>query len=142
MTTVKADYKDNEHISITGDRFGAQKKEVVVNGSTEIRVDRREFLVLAILAEECRKSDAFLSMDDIVERITTVNELFNRLNHRLHEERMFWPYPCECDVYAAVKRLRTKLNANGGKAELLESGGRAKGYRLTLPSKNVELSLE
>jgi len=112
---------------------------VLVNGSTEIRVDRREFLVLVVLAEEC---GAFLSIEYILEKITAINEAFNRLNHRLEEECMFWPYPCQCDVYAAVKRLRTKLNANGGKAELLESGGRAKGYRLTLPSKNVELSLE
>lgn len=124
-------------LCLKGDPYGKGKRELTINGSSPVRIDRRQWLVLQVLAKERQAGGEYLSAAAILERIQNINEAFNTSHGFEQETQQFWPSPDTTELYAVIKKLRDTFLAGGCKKELLENAGRGKGYRLCLPSDSI-----
>lgn len=120
---LRAGYKTNDLVVLDG-------QTMFVNGIGPIGLDRREAVLIRLLAEfargACRHKHLFLATARIVEMA----------------ERWFphaWNQPDAADVFAVVNRLRRKLAKRGLNKCLIENSP-GDGYRLSTPVWNLRLA--
>jgi hypothetical protein len=109
---------------------GGGERKVRIN-ALYIPLDNREFLVLKALAAGHAEltPKVFLSTNSILEKVEVYRSELGMQN--------LWHYPTAEDVRRAIMALRRKIRDAGGNPELIESGRRTKGYRLSTPDVEV-----
>ncbi len=140
MDTVLKEKKRTDTVILVGSRFGDRDRQLIINGARPIRLDRREFMILRILGDFRKKSDEFLPVSEILERIQLLNAE-NSLAQGLDESTGFWVYPVAGDVYVSVAGLRKKLEAVLPASSLIEKGPRGEGYRISVIPAKIFISL-
>jgi hypothetical protein len=134
-------YATNDLVTLQGS-FHAGQKELRVNGAA-FDLDLREFLFLYVLgrrllklaAEEDAAASSFLTIKEILDDIKAV-----RVEQRIPEDR--WRYPVPEDIRRVVNSLRNKITAAKGNENLIESGQRGGGYRLSTAAWNLDLRVD
>ena len=136
----------NDVVVLRGSVGPQDTRELLVNGHDPIRLKRREFLFMQVLANERQAGGGFLSVHELVERIQAETNRINKTNKRVDAQtdpnEGFWVTPTAEDLYTIVFDLRAKLRAAGLNDELIENGPRGKGYRLSTPAANIEVLVE
>ena len=131
--------KTNDIFVLIGNTNGKGTRQLLINGMAPIKIDRREYLVLYLLALERSGGGGFLRVDDLIEKIIAINERANEEDGLIEERRMFWPYPSDSEIYTVVCRLRGKLEAYGHAGDLIENAVGESGYRLSTAAANIFL---
>ena len=145
LTQVQAEnYATNDLVTLIGS-FHSGRKELRVNAAV-FDLDLREFLLLYVLSRRLKKlggtEDApanpptpFLTLNEILQEIEAV-----RTEQRIPEDR--WRYPSVEDIRRVVSVLRSRIAQAKGNENLIESGQRGEGYRLSTAPWNLDLRVE
>jgi len=142
---VAEGYKTNDPVDLSGGLGRRTLKRVRVSGAPPIYLDQRQFLVLFILA--CHRltqkglpapfpvpGAPFLSAAAILEAIDRFQECSGASLSVLANG-------IDADIARVVFGLREKLRKNGLNPNLIETGPRGTGYRLSTPPANVTVTL-
>lgn len=128
-------------VELTGDLFVRNVSKVRINGSRPVHIDRREFVVLLVLAWYARfwatlptaaraGRSPYLSASDILDYI---DELKVLLAPNL-------PVFCSgdpLDVTKVISQFRDHLRASGEDDNILQTGPSHFGYRWSIPPRNL-----
>ncbi|MGD0258900.1 MAG: hypothetical protein ABSD29_03655 [Verrucomicrobiota bacterium] len=137
------DYLTIDVVEIRGRLGTNDHRELKINTKPPIKLNRREHTLLLILAwlAKCAATaskagrnqlPAFLPVKAILDIILKLTAEGGLLAGR-------WPYPIESDIYRCVAKLRRRLRERGFNPNLIESGQRLAGYRLSTPVSNIVL---
>ena len=137
------DYLTFDRVEIRGRVGTDENREVKINFKPPVRLDRREHAVLTMLARLARCAaiaaktggkplPAFLPVRVMVAIIDGFCRPGGRLAGR-------WPYPMEADIHRTVHKLRGRLGDLGFNPNLIESGQRFAGYRLSTPPSKISV---
>jgi hypothetical protein len=137
------DISTNDVVDTRG-RLGTQdSRDLKINGRPPLKLDRREHLVLSVLAQfaryvaEAARADkgqlsAFLAVSAIVPIVFNLTRAGGSLF-------VLWPAPIESDVFRNINKTESRLRSGGFNLNLIESGHRGTGYRPSTPLDNLIL---
>jgi hypothetical protein len=131
-------YKTNDLVTLSGGLGGA--KELRLNALV-LELDAREFMLLFILGRAAKRRASgqvpgphsmFVPVADILAEVERVRQTQPALQD-------LWRYPVAEDIRKAVFSLRAKIESGRGNVNILESGQRGVGYRLSTAPRNIEV---
>jgi len=142
---VAEGYKTNDRVDLSGGLGRNMLKRARVSGAPPIYLDQRQFLVLFILVCHGLTQKGlpapfpvlgapFLSGAVILKGIDRFQELAGASLSVLANA-------IDADIARVVYALREKLRKNGLNPNLIETGPRGTGYRLSTPPANVTVTL-
>ena len=140
----EGNFYTNDIVEIRGCLGIEDSRELKVNGRPPLSLDTLQHTILLILANFARyvalraqapgkHAPAFLSVKSIVAIIDELTGTEGSLAGR-------WPGLTFVDVYRSVSELRGFLFKAHGNPNLLESGPRGAGYRVSTPAANLILN--
>lgn len=141
-------FRTNDIVKIRGGLGPSHARELVVNDFTAIGIDRKEYLVLRILAKYRNstkngvvtiKNLGYIPVPKILKYVEKELDTAFPGNGRLADKRAFWRYPTDVDVRKVVYSIRKKLKAAGLTRDLIQTGSRGSGYRINTPNRNIML---
>ncbi|HOX55994.1 MAG TPA: hypothetical protein P5205_03060 [Candidatus Paceibacterota bacterium] len=139
------DFATVDKVEIRGQLGTTEQRALKINGKPPLSLNLREHLVLLILGwlAKCSAKAAasgkgqfpdYLPVGVIVKVILTLTAEGGPVSGR-------WRVPCELDVYRCVAKLRRRLRELGFSPNLIESGQRLAGYRLSTHVNNIILAV-
>jgi hypothetical protein len=140
---TEAGFLTNDIVQLTGGFGKEDTRQMKINGQPAIKLDRREFAVMLVLAKHAVSTR--VSPDDRPQRVyLPVKQILaevDKLNKAPKESATdfwFWRYPSADDVRRCISRLRKRIHEVGGNERLIESAPqRGGGYRLSTAWWNV-----
>ncbi len=142
-----AGFLTNDIVQLAGGLGKEGTRQMKINGLPAIKLDRREFTVMLVLAKHAGSTRVsldkpcqrlYLSVKDILDQI----ENLNKARGKSGMDPEFWRDPSAEDVRRCVSRLRKKIREAGGNERLIESAPqRGGGYRLSTAPGNVIVAL-
>jgi len=131
------DFLTVDRVEIRGRLGTNDHRELKINNMSPIRLDRREHAVLLILAwlARCAVLAPATSKKPLPAfmPVKTIVAIIDRLTAERGPLAGRWPYAMETDIYRWVNKLRRRLKERGLNPNLIESGQRLAGYRISTP---------
>ena len=144
---TEAGFLTNDIVQLTGGLGKEDTRQMKINGLPAIKLDRREFGVMLVLAKHAVSTrhlldrppqPVYLAINDILDEV----ENLNKARGKSGMDPEFWRDPSAEDVRRCVFSLRKKIREAGGNERLVESAPqRGGGYRLSTAWWNVIVAL-
>lgn len=138
------EFLTNDKVEIRGLLGTNDNRELRINSKPPIRLDRREHAILVILARRAKNNAAVAHTGrNPVPSFVSAKAFVAIIQKFISKEGPLaglWPYPDETDIYRSVHRLRSYLLEQGFNPNLIESGQKGAGYRLSTPPENIRIS--
>ncbi|NIA14726.1 MAG: hypothetical protein GWP08_11655 [Nitrospiraceae bacterium] len=138
----------NDYVTLSGGLQRGTSRTLQVNGLPPVSLDRKEFLVMLILASP--GLDPFLTLDETRHRgYVPLEKILKRVEVAKNRwlEKMsggkedFWVFPNDEDVRKIVWQVRGKLEENDGNRNLIQTGNQHVGYRFSCPRRHITVEL-
>ena len=138
----------NDYVMLSGGLESDMPRTLQVNGLPPIFLDRKEFLVMLMLArplvDPIRTLDeithpGYVSLRQVLKRVGSTKRKW--LKEMGDSEEDFWTFPSDEDVRKLIWQVRGKLKDNGGNRNLIQTGLQRLGYRFSCPRRSIDIEV-
>lgn len=137
----KGDFLTNDIVEIRGRLGSDDRRDLTINGQIPLRLEFREHVILLVLGwlSKCAALPPKPGRSPLPTSAPAkvIVEVLDVLTAEKGPLAGYWNYPSDLDIFRSVSKLRRRLRKRGFNPNLIQSGPRNVGYRLSTPASQI-----